>query len=131
MAAFSLDLRERIVAAVDAGDSSLAAVATRFAVSLGLVKKLLAQRRALGHVESLGHGGGQPLRADLEALTLAVAEDPDVSLAELRAQVPALDGGRLSLGAISHWLKVLGLPRKKRLSGQPRQMKRSVRAGAN
>ncbi len=66
MAAFSLDLRGRIAAAVDAGDSTLVAVAARFAVSLGLVKKLVAQRRRHGHVEPMGHGGGQPLRADLE-----------------------------------------------------------------
>lgn len=131
MAAFSLDLRGRIVAAVDTGDATLAAVAARFAVSLGLVKKLVAQRRAHGHVEPMGHGGGQPLRTDLEGLCTAVAADPDVSLAELREQVPALDGGRLSLGAISHWLKVLGLPRKKRPSGRPRPTRRSARATAS
>lgn len=116
------------MAAVDAGELALAGVAARFAVGHGTVKKLVGQRRRLGHVEALGHGGGQPLRADLEGLCTAVAANPDVSLAELREGVPALDGGRLSLGAISHWLKALGLPRKKRPSGRPRPTKRSARA---
>lgn len=57
-----------------------------------------------------------------------MAADPDVSLAELRAQVPALDGGHLSLRAISHWLKVLGLPHKERPSAPPKRMKKSVKA---
>lgn len=116
MRALSLDLRERIMAVVDAAELGLAAVAARFAVSHGTVKKLVGQRRRLGHVEALGHGGGRPRRVDLEGLCTAVAQDPDVSLEELQTRVPALDGGRVSLGAISQWLKRLGLTRKKRPS---------------
>ena len=82
MRALSLDLRERIMAAVDAAKLPLAGVAARFAVSHGTVKKLVGQRRRLGHVEPLGHGGGQPLRVDLEGLLEAVAAHPDASLAE-------------------------------------------------
>ena len=59
MNAYSPDLRERIVSAYDAGGASRAAVAARFAVSLGFVKKLLARRRRAGHVLALPHGGGQ------------------------------------------------------------------------
>jgi transposase len=47
----SMDLRERIVAAYDANEGSRKQVADRFKVSLGLVKKLLAQRRKLGTIE--------------------------------------------------------------------------------
>ena len=47
----SIDLRERIVAAYDADEGTRQQVADRFKVSLGLVKKLLAQRRDLGTIE--------------------------------------------------------------------------------
>ena len=43
----SLDLRQRILAAYDADEGPREEMARRFRVSLGLVKKLLQQRRAL------------------------------------------------------------------------------------
>ena len=48
MATFSLDLRTRILAAYDAGEGTRETVAARFRVSLGMVKKLLQQRRRTG-----------------------------------------------------------------------------------
>ena len=56
-AVYSLDLRERVVAAVDAGEGTQPQIATRFAVSLGWVEKLLRQRRRTGHIAPLGHRG--------------------------------------------------------------------------
>ena len=44
----SLDLRRRIVETYDEGKWTQEEVAKRFRVSLGMVKKLLAQRRAIG-----------------------------------------------------------------------------------
>lgn len=44
----SLDLRERILAAYDADEGTRETVPRRFRVSLGLVKKLLQQRRRPG-----------------------------------------------------------------------------------
>jgi len=48
MRAFSLDLRERSVAAYDRGEGTLQQVAERIQVSSGMVKKLLLQRRRTG-----------------------------------------------------------------------------------
>ena len=48
MKTISLDLRERILAAYDADEGTREEVARRFRVSLGMVKKLLQQRRRLG-----------------------------------------------------------------------------------
>ena len=48
MKTISLDLRERILAAYDADEGTREAVARRFRVSLGMVKKLLQQRHRLG-----------------------------------------------------------------------------------
>ena len=50
MATTSLDLRERILAAYDADEGTREEMARRFRVSLGLVKKLLQQRRRTGDI---------------------------------------------------------------------------------
>ena len=108
-AVYSLDLRKRVVAAVDAGEGTQAQIAARFCVSLGWVEKLLRQRRRSGHIAPIGHRGGAPRRLDesaLEAVRAAVTARPDIALEELR----------LRTSTLWHWSRVLGLPRKKRRS---------------
>ena len=46
----SMDLRERIVAACDRGEGTRMGIAARYKVSLGMVKKLLQQRRRSGDI---------------------------------------------------------------------------------
>ena len=46
----SLDLRERILASYDQQEGTREEVARRFRVSLGMVKKLLQQRRRTGEI---------------------------------------------------------------------------------
>ena len=113
MKALSLDLRTRIVAAVDTGELTQVEVAARFSVTPRFVSKLLRQRRERGHVEALARGGGRARRADLAGLAAAVEAQNDVTLVELQRRVPATDGGALSRASISHWLIRLGLGRKK------------------
>ena len=48
MAALSMDLRERILASYDRGEGTRDQIASRYQVSLGMVKKLLQQRRHRG-----------------------------------------------------------------------------------
>lgn len=50
MTTCSLDLRRRILATFDEGRRTREEVARRFKVSLGMVKKLLQQRRATGDI---------------------------------------------------------------------------------
>ena len=50
MKTISLDLRERIVAAYDGEEGTREEVAKRFRVSVGMVKKLLQQRRKTGEL---------------------------------------------------------------------------------
>jgi transposase len=59
MKTISLDLRKRIVDAVDKGDSTQLGIARRFGVSLGFVKKLLSQRSRTGSIENLHHRAGR------------------------------------------------------------------------
>src|SRR6266446_6084556 len=50
MKAYSQDLRQRVVRAVDAGQSQ-AEIAKTFAVSVATIKRYLKQRRETGHVQ--------------------------------------------------------------------------------
>ncbi len=118
MAAFSLDLRQRIVDAYDAGEGTRQEIADRFRVSLGMVKKLLQQRRSTGDIADRHHLTGRKAtitgehRRRFDAL---VHDRPDITLEELRAET----GLRCSLPAIHYVLKDMGLTLKKRRSLRP------------
>ena len=60
MKAYSTDLRERVVAACDAGDATREQIAARFSVSVPWIRKLLRQRRETGSIEPKPRGGGRP-----------------------------------------------------------------------
>lgn len=118
-ATYSLDLRERVVAAVDAGEGTQPQIAARFAVSLGWVEKLLRQRRRAGHVAPLGHRGGAPRRVDapaLEWIRRLVTAQPDLALEELRLRLRRQARVRVSVSTLWRWIEALDLPRKKRRS---------------
>ena len=116
MKAYSLDLRERVIAAVDAGEVSRRSIAHLFGISYVWIKKLLRQRRIRGDIAPLAHGGGQKPLLDeekLEQLRQAVAQKPDATLEELQNRIRAVNGQRVSTSTISRALKRLGLARKK------------------
>lgn len=108
-----MDLRERILEAYDQEAGSRAEVAHRFRVSLGMVKKLLQQRRRTGHIGPRHHHSGRkPLilahhHAHLREL---LAHKPDLTLPELRTAT----GLACSLPAIHYALQKLELTYKKR-----------------
>jgi transposase len=115
MKTISLDLRERIVAAYDAGKVTREEVAARFRVSVGMVKKLLQQRRRTGKIGPRHHLSGRKPRilpVHRERLRQALAAKPDLTLAEMRQQL-ALE---CSLPAIHYVLAAMGLTYKKRRS---------------
>jgi transposase len=118
MKTLSLDLRERILAAYDTGNDTRDSVAARFRVSVGMVKKLLQQRRRIGDLRPQHHRAGRKpkIQAD-ERLKLrrALAAKPDLTLAELRSTT----GLNCTLPAIHYVLTAMGLTFKKRRSGQP------------
>jgi len=111
----SLDLRERILAAYDAGEGTREAVAGRFRVSLGMVKKLLQQRRRTGDVRPQHHRSGRKpghVARQQHQLRALVEQKPDLTLRELRTAA----GLNCTLPAIHYVLVRLGLTYKKRRS---------------
>jgi len=120
MGTISLDLRERILASYDQKDGTREEIAGRYRVSLGLVKKLLQQRRRTGDIAPRHRfSGPKPriLSSHEQQMKLHLARKPDLTLAELR-QVMQLD---CTLPAIHYVLARLGLTYKK---DTPRQRTR-------
>lgn len=116
MRTLSLDLRERILASYDDHEGTREEVAVRFRVSLGMVKKLLQQRRRTGDIAPRHHYSGRKptiLVSHQHQMRALLGRKPDLTLKELRAAV-ALD---CTLPAIHYVLKKLGLTYKKRHSG--------------
>lgn len=110
MAPLSPDLRRRIVAAVEAGES-IRSVAARFDVGLNTVCRLLKRLREHGTLDPRPHGGGREpyLRPDdMEALKRLVADDPDATLDQLRRR----GGWDCSLTTIWRALEALDLTLK-------------------
>lgn len=86
--AFSFDLLSRILRAYDNGQGTRLDIAKRFCVSIGMVKKLLSQRRKIGHIRHRHDRAGRKkktiLRKHRAAIRKHLAEKPDMTLAELR-----------------------------------------------
>lgn len=116
MKTLSLDLRERILSAYDDGDGTREETAERFRVSLGMVKKLLQQRRHTGQIGARHHlSGRKPMivAAHHRKMRTLLGAQPDMTLKELRAALKL----ECSLPAIHHALGALGLTYKKRRCG--------------
>jgi len=115
MATISMDLRKRILKACDRGDSTREQVASRFEVSLGMVKKLLQQRRRTGDIAPrYDRCGRKPIIVDTHRreMRLLLSNRPDLTLEEIRAQL----GLPCTIQAIHYVLADMGLTYKKRLS---------------
>jgi transposase len=120
--AYSLDLRERVVAACEAGESARE-VAERFAVSESFIEKLKRHRAQTGSLAPKPHAGGQPprLAAQDDRLRDHLRHHPDTTLAELRDHL-ALP---VALSTLWYHLQRLGLTFKK-MYGLPLDCKADV-----
>ncbi len=83
----SSDLRKRIIESYDSGEGNRKEIAIRFKVSEDFVKKLLKQRKKLGHINSLPRGGSKPKFQGelLQELKEYVENHPDATLEQIHA----------------------------------------------
>ena len=116
---YSVDLRERVVRAVEAGASCRSTAAT-FEVSVSFVIKLMQRWRRLGSVVPDRYGGWKrsALADHAERVRELLMVEPDLTIAELRSRL-ADEGIATSPAAISRFLGAAGLTRKKRPSTRP------------
>jgi transposase len=115
MKAYSIDLRERVLAALDRG-TPRAEVVTTFQVSLASLKRWLAARRDTGEVSPRPPSGGSAptiTPALDDAVRAQVAAFPDATLAEHASRWNAEHGTTISQWTIGRAIRRLGLTRKK------------------
>lgn len=116
MATLSMDLGQRILTSCDQKEGPREEVAHRYRGSLGMVKKLLQQRRHPGDIAPRHHRSGRKpklLSSHCRQMRKLLGRKPDLTLEELR-QKAGLD---CTVVAIHYALEKMGLPYKKRHSG--------------
>jgi transposase len=122
MAAYSIDLRQKILRAYERRVGSQRAIADLFGVSLSFVEKLWRRYRTVGDMAPKPHAGGQRPRLDPHAQSVirrVLHDNPDATLAELCASVATETGVRVSMATMCRLLQRLGWPRKKSRSTRP------------
>lgn len=113
MKTHTMELRQRIVAAIDAKEGSQREIARRYGVSGSFIVRLLQHRRATGGLEPSPHGGGRSFALDADAqrrLAAMVDERPDATLQQLKD----FGGFDCTLTTLWRTLRRMGLTRKKK-----------------
>lgn len=111
-----LELRERIVKAVDEQPETIAEIAEMFSVSERYIYKLLSLREKRGDLSPRPHGGGaHPKLSEEKRLKVGdlVAATPDATLDELRQEIKKKWRIEVSVGTVWNVLDSLRLTRKK------------------
>lgn len=121
--AYSQDLRERILSAVDAG-MAVRAAAPLFRVSVSYIYKAMIRRRVTGETMARPQRChvSQKLAAYHDAIRQRVLAQPDATLDELRAWMLASHGVSVSQGGMWNALDRLGLTLKKRRNTRPNRI---------
>jgi transposase len=114
--AYSVDLRERVLAAAQEEHLTQAALAARFRLSEQTVYNWLRRQREEGTVAPRPHGGGRTASVDdagARILIALVRAANDRTLAELGDLYHGRTGVRVTRSALWRALERLGLGRKK------------------
>ena len=130
MKPYSQDLRERIVAEVENGETK-ENTATRFQVSLSTVKRYVRQFHKEGHLCPKPIPGRPPTkRAPLQAQVQAQLENaPDATLQEHCQAWKAASGVKVSISTMSRAIQQVRWTRKKKQWLHPREKKKSESNG--
>ncbi len=133
-AAYSLDLRRKVIAACERGSGSSAEVAAFFGVSKPFVDKLLRQYRQTGRLEPERKRPGRHALIDAiacEHVQQWLVEQPDLTLAELADRLKQQHDLPVSVSCVWRLMRRLGLRRKKRRSMQQNAIHRRYYWHAN
>jgi transposase len=115
MKAYSIDLRERVVASVEYGECNIPAAARRYKVSEPTIERWVARKRRTGTCARLPHAGGpaRKLASAEAAIRAAVKAQPDATLQELCEYVEKETKIKSDPSMMYRELLRLKLPRKK------------------
>jgi transposase len=123
-AAYSVDLRQRIIAAYEAKEGSQRQLAKRFKVSLSFVRDLVRHYREQETVQPKPHGGGAAAKIGVEEQALIaswIKQQPDLPLRELCERLEKERSIRVGISTMWRVLKQMNLSVKKNSSGNRSQ----------
>lgn len=115
MKAYSVDLRERVVASVESGECNIPAAARRYKVSEPSIERWVARKRRDGTCVPLPYAGGPPRKLATAAAVIraAVKAQADATLQELCERVEKETKIKSNSSMMYRELVRLKLPRKK------------------
>jgi transposase len=116
MKAYSIDLRERVMAAIENDSMTQEEIMEHFGVSATFIFLLKKRVEETGTVNPKPHGGGMPPKFTgkaLERIRIFVEKNPDATLHEILDHTRA----KASIMAVSRALDRLGFNRKKNRYG--------------
>lgn len=117
MEAYSMDLRQRVIAACDGG-LRIAEAARRFSLHRATIHRWLQRRRHTGSIGSLNQHTGRKRKLDSDEhdrLAQWVKQDGNMTIAQLRTRL----GEKVSASTISRALRRVGVTFKQRRSAPP------------
>jgi transposase len=122
---YSNDLRERVVAAIESGETR-EEVAERYGLSLSTVGRLIRRKRETGSVDPDKFGGYRRhvLEPHTDRVQELVAAQPDGTLLEFQVSL-AKDNVKVSQSAIFRFLRHLSVTFKKKSSTPPSRIVRT------
>ena len=118
MAAYSIDLRKKILSAWDNKEGTQRELAKRFKVSLSFIRDFLRRYRETGEIKARPQGGDRPSKLkgkEEELLKIMVTEQSDIYLREIQATIKERTEIEVSISSLSRTLNRLKLKRKKKL----------------
>jgi transposase len=110
---YSLDLRQRVVAACDEGRLTRSEISDLYEVGESAIYEWLQRRRTTGSIASRPHTGGAASELNEAVLSELVAAQNDRTLAEYAAGYAERTGRLYSVSQICRGLKSVRLRRKK------------------
>jgi transposase len=131
MKAYPLELRRRIINAVDLQEWTIAYIAEMFSVTERYVYKLLVQRKKTGDVVLRPHGGGAPAKLDeprILKLNELITAQPDATLAELCQKLNQHRRQKVSISTVCRYLQKIDLTRKKSRAVRAKRIRQNARS---
>jgi len=118
MAAYSIDLRQKILSAWQNKEGSQRELAKRFKVSLSFIRDFLRRYRETAEIAARPQGGDRRSKLnsiEQELLKVIVAKQSDIYLREIQEVIKERTEIDVSISSLSRTLKRLKLNRKKKL----------------
>jgi transposase len=115
---YSLDLRQRVIAACDEGQMSRRKIAALYDVGESTIYEWLKLRQTENSLAPRPHTGGRPSELNTAVLDELVEAENDRTLAEYATAYAGRTGRRYSISHLCRGLKLVRLRRKKNATSQ-------------